>query len=251
MKIFYLTSTGNSLFVARQLGTELYSIPQVLKEGIKKIEADEIGIVYPCYGVGTPQQVLKFLDQVKLKSSYIFAVMTYGKMAGASASHLEREMKKRGIHLSYFRQILMVDNYLPLFDMQREIASIPEKKIDQQLSLIEREIHRQKHRIHRNTLPQSLFTWLYQIHHNHLLKRAHKKIHIQGECKNCKICVKTCSMDNITLESKGPMFGKNCQFCLACAHHCPEQIIRIKGEKGSSRFRHEEVSLKDIIAANQ
>lgn len=32
MKIFYFTGTGNSLYVAQQLGGELLSIPQVMKD---------------------------------------------------------------------------------------------------------------------------------------------------------------------------------------------------------------------------
>ena len=31
MKIFYFTATGNSLYVAKRFGGELYSIPKVLK----------------------------------------------------------------------------------------------------------------------------------------------------------------------------------------------------------------------------
>ena len=49
--IFYFTATGNSLFVARELGGKnIVSIPQALKKGELEYEADEIGIVYPVYG---------------------------------------------------------------------------------------------------------------------------------------------------------------------------------------------------------
>ena len=48
--IFYFTATGNSLFVARELGGKnIISIPQALKKGELVYEADEIGIVYPVY----------------------------------------------------------------------------------------------------------------------------------------------------------------------------------------------------------
>lgn len=45
-KILYFTGTGNCLYVARQLSdadTELLSIPQLEKNGIYEVEADEIG----------------------------------------------------------------------------------------------------------------------------------------------------------------------------------------------------------------
>lgn len=46
-KILYFTGTGNCLYVARQLSdadTELLSIPQLVKNGIYEVEADEIGL---------------------------------------------------------------------------------------------------------------------------------------------------------------------------------------------------------------
>ena len=48
--IFYFTGTGNCLYIARQLaddGTELLSIPQMVRHGKYNFEANEIGIVYP------------------------------------------------------------------------------------------------------------------------------------------------------------------------------------------------------------
>lgn len=33
MKILYFTATGNSLYVAKRLGGECYSIPKLMKEG--------------------------------------------------------------------------------------------------------------------------------------------------------------------------------------------------------------------------
>lgn len=51
--VLYFIGTGNSLYVARQLAGDegvVISIPQLMKQKRFKIEADEIGIVYPFYG---------------------------------------------------------------------------------------------------------------------------------------------------------------------------------------------------------
>ena len=40
MKIFYFTATGNSLYVAKKVGGELYSIPQMIKEGKWEFEKE-------------------------------------------------------------------------------------------------------------------------------------------------------------------------------------------------------------------
>ncbi len=50
MKIFYFTSTGNCLYIAKKFKAELYSIPQVLKGTQFEFEDDKIGIIVPCYG---------------------------------------------------------------------------------------------------------------------------------------------------------------------------------------------------------
>ena len=81
--IFYFTATGNSLFVARELGGKnIISIPQALKKGELVYEADEIGIVYPVYGHMPPNLVKDFLKVAKLKADYFFAVLTYGNNRG-------------------------------------------------------------------------------------------------------------------------------------------------------------------------
>lgn len=49
MKIFYYTSTGNCLDVAKRIGGELYSIPQLLKENRLEFEDEAIGIICPTY----------------------------------------------------------------------------------------------------------------------------------------------------------------------------------------------------------
>lgn len=42
-------------------------------------------------------------------------------------------------------------------------------------------------------------------------------------------------------------------FCLACAQNCPSKAIitKLKDANPNARYRHEKVSLKDIIEANQ
>ena len=58
MKTFYFTATGNSLYVAKRIGGELYSIPQMLENKRLEFEDEAIGIVLPCYGWGIPNMVI-------------------------------------------------------------------------------------------------------------------------------------------------------------------------------------------------
>ena len=84
MKIFYFTGTGNSLAAAKRLDGELVSIPQVMKEGNFVFENEAIGIIFPLYCLNPPKMVREFLSRAEFHTEYLFAVATYGNLAGAS-----------------------------------------------------------------------------------------------------------------------------------------------------------------------
>jgi len=66
MTVFYFTSTGNCLAVAKCIGGTLISIPQVVDYSDLHFKDDAIGIVFPIYGFKTPKMVGRFLDTVKI-----------------------------------------------------------------------------------------------------------------------------------------------------------------------------------------
>lgn len=47
--VFYFSATGNSLYVARNLDADTYSIPQEMKKNERRYKADRIGIVCPLF----------------------------------------------------------------------------------------------------------------------------------------------------------------------------------------------------------
>lgn len=122
--ILYFTATGNSLYVARQLAGEtgeLLSIPQLVKAGRYEVEADEIGIVYPVYGHMPPNMVREFIRKARLKAGYRFAVLTYGNRKCNSAEIWDEVPRKAGCPFDYITTMIMVDNWLPNFDMNEQM----------------------------------------------------------------------------------------------------------------------------------
>ena len=118
--ILYFTGTGNCLYVARELAdehTELLSIPQLVKQGRYALEADEIGIVYPVYGHMPPNMVREFIKKAQLKAKYKFAVLTYGNRKCSSVEIWDEVSRKAGCPFDYITTMIMVDNWLPNFDM--------------------------------------------------------------------------------------------------------------------------------------
>ena len=128
MKIFYFTGTGNSLAVAKRLSGELVSIPQVMKERSFVFEDEAIGIIFPLYCLNPSKMVREFLSKAKFHTEYLFAVANYGNLAGASMQELQKSLKLYGYQFHYMNTLLIVDNFLPNFEINEEISLMKKKK---------------------------------------------------------------------------------------------------------------------------
>lgn len=246
MKVLYFTSTGNSLYVAKTIGDEYYSIPKLLKEGQFNFEDEKIGIVFPVYFSGVPKIVEEFLNKASLKSKYIFGVASYGAFSGAATRHLLEIGKKNGINFSYINEILMVDNYLPGFDMNKQVQGQAKKNIEKNLRKIDEDIKVGRTYIEKHSIIREYLRLLNVKIFN---KPFEKNFTVENNCNGCKTCEKVCPVDNIKVDKK-PVFMNNCQQCLACAHNCPQRAISVKKEKSKDRFINENITLKEIIDSN-
>ena len=78
--IFFLTATGNSLYVAKRLGEglgqELASIPQQMKAGARVFRDDVIGIGCPIFGHELPVLVRDFVRGSAFETDYFFVTRT-------------------------------------------------------------------------------------------------------------------------------------------------------------------------------
>ncbi|HEX9027304.1 MAG TPA: EFR1 family ferrodoxin [Clostridium sp.] len=247
MKVLYFTATGNSLYISKKMGGEYYSIPKLIKEGRFDFEDEKIGIVFPTYNNGVPKIVENFLNKVNLKSKYIFGIATYGMYAGAATRHLLDIGKRNGIEFSYINEIVMIDNYLPGFDINKELEKEPEKKIEENLGKIIKDIEDGKKYIKKH----SFITDGLRVLNEKLFYDANfeKNFIVENNCNGCKTCEKVCPVNNIKVDNK-PVFMNNCQQCLACAHNCPQRAISVKKEKSKARFINENITLKEIIDSN-
>ena len=152
--IFYFTGTGNCLYVARQLAnaeTTLLSIPQLVKQGKYDFEADEIGIVYPIYGHMPPYMVRQFIQKARLKAGYKFAVLTFGARKCNAVELWNEAARKAGHTFDYITTMIMVDNWLPNFDMNEQMKldkHIPESLQRINTDLAARRLCAVQHREH-------------------------------------------------------------------------------------------------------
>ena len=253
MTICYFTASGNCLYVAKRLGGTLLSIPQLMRQDSIEIEDDAVGIVAPVYAVEMPMMVRAFLERASIKTEYFFFVYTYGMGYAEAFAHVKRVCDEKGLKLSYINAVQMVDNYLPGFEMQNQMDTLPQKDVEGQLKRLLHDIEERRETIVKITAAAKAQMAFYQ---KMLAKRILRKDTAQDyivtdDCVHCGICAKVCPANNITVTEAGVRFSDRCEVCYACLHNCPQNAIHIKGERSAVRFRNDRIALKEIIDANQ
>jgi len=256
--VFYFTATGNSLFVAKQLSDAPLSIPQELKKTDLVYEADEIGFVFPDYAAAAPVIVQEFVAKGTFKAPYIFSVITFGNASVNVAEWWDEYAKGKGIVNNYIQPILMVDNYLPVFDMNQQMAI--DKHVDENLARILEDIGAHKNVIAPSEMGMFSKDILKQMQDQHFSMTAERLLELKPDrCVECMTCEKVCPHKNFRLGNNGLEFSGKCEYCLACVHACPQKALTLKsnwpgmpGERNpEARYRHPEISLGEIIRSNR
>jgi ferredoxin len=252
MKTCYFTATGNSLYIAKRIGGELLSIPQLMRQDRIVLSDEAIGIVCPVYGGEMPRMVREFIDKAVFRTNYFFFVYTYGASQSFAKLNALDAVSAKGIRLSYVNAVLMVDNFLPGFEAQHQIDTAPEKGIEEQLEEIAHDIAERKQlSVTSNLLKRTGRKLIHATMAKVVMNpKAAQKYIVNENCIRCGICAKVCPADNITV-TDSVHFSDHCEVCNACVHNCPKNAIHLKTERSTVRFRNENITLKEIIDSNQ
>ena len=265
--VLYFTGTGNCLYVARQLAGkdgEILSIPQLMRKKQFEIEADEIGLVYPIYGHMPPYMVREFIKKARLKAEYKFAVLTYGMRKCNSVEIWDGISRKAGNAFDYIGTIVMVDNWLPNFDMNDQMKI--DKHIPENLAKITSDLSNRR-RWHEPVTQEEReqhegFMSLSGLDPEvGFLMKADRSFRVTDDCIHCGICTYVCPRGNYQLTDQGVKMQGDCEFCFACIQNCPQRAIQFKkNEDGTwpdgseknpnARYRNENVSLMELKLAN-
>lgn len=249
--VFYFTATGNSLYVAKKLDENPISIPQVLKQEKLDFSDDKIGIVCPVYCGEIPHIVFEFIKKSTFSTPYLYMVLTYGNDETDSAEFTYRQCKRIGIDFSYIHCVKMVDNYLPVFDMNEQ--KVINKHVDEQVKAVMENIDSLKKEIPSSTIEgRKLHSRVSKM--NKIIPSLNngKALKIDAnKCTGCKICMQVCPVGNLIVTTTAQKISKKCEFCLACVHHCPHNAIYLKMDKNpNARYRNENITLQEIMQAN-
>jgi ferredoxin len=237
------------MYAARRIGGEAVSIPYLMRYGKFCVKDDAVGIVFPCFGMDVPNTVKTFLDNAAIETNYLFAVMTYGTDDTGALAVIEKAAAKNGLKFDYMNSLKMVDNYLPRYSLESQIADLPNKKIEENLSVIVEDIKARK-----EFKPSASFIDKLSAGKTQKAMKIEpdfdKKIIVTDACVRCKTCMKVCPTGNIDIDLPDRWLHR-CDYSMACIHNCPSNALHLPDEKSIARFRNEHVQVRDIIEANR
>lgn len=254
--VFYFTSTGNSLYVAKHLDEELYSIPQELRKTDRHYKADRIGIVCPLFELDLPNLVKDFIRGSTFETEYFYIIVTYGMHHGGVAERAEAFLESLGRRADYINTIIMLDNAIIVFDMEKQKLLDPEKKVDEHIAALRADIDARKREIQFAAEEEKQF---YQG----FMKMTAEKgrmysfplYGVTEDCVGCGTCTRVCPRGCIHLENGRPVYDyTDCVNCMGCAHACPQiaiKLVCVKEPNPNARYRNPNISLAEIIRANR
>jgi ferredoxin len=177
--------------------------------------------------------------------------MTYGNSAASGLKQVEACGAKAGIVFNYTNEILMVDNFLPLFAMEAQQSKEQSKNIKANIQQRVADINNRVEKLTRKGLISDVFSPpIHQVAAGILCESADRLFSVQDTCNRCRVCEQVCPRGNIQVGNK-PQFLHKCEVCYACIHHCPQNAIHLKFERSNARFINRNICLAEIVAANQ
>lgn len=253
--IFYFSGTGNTRWIAEQMGKRCNLPVRRITDSIDKSEvlATELGgkrvlgLAFPIYGWTIPTVAVEFLrnlPQAETGSSYyVFSLLSCGDDVGRTHLYLAKLLAEKGYRLDAVWSFSMPNTYiaLPFFDVDsKELALQKVEATRQKLMQVAEAVQSQASGV-VDVVP-GVFARLKSGFLRWFFYRFWVGSHLfdtNANCTACKRCEKACPMHNIRVEhaQKGPQWGARCTFCLACYHVCPEGNIKVR-PCGTGKGRH-------------
>lgn len=246
--IFYFSGTGNSKYVATRiadaLGDELFSLNARIKAN--DTSAVEVGgrlvIVTPTHAWRLPRVVQDWLMRTELVGAgQVWIVMTCGSEIGNAAQYNRALCAKKGLTYMGTAQVIMPENYIAMFDAPqaaeaREIVKRTEPFIDSAAECIAagRALPPPRNNFSDRVKSGPVNPAFYAF-----CVRA-RAFAASDACIGCGKCAQLCPTNNVSIQNGKPVWGDNCNHCMACICYCPTEAIEYgKKSLGKPRYHFE------------
>jgi ferredoxin len=192
------------------------------------------------------------MEGATFKADYFYMIMTYGHDQSDSPEFTAKLAGERGVQVDYIGTVKLVDNYLPVFDMDEELAI--EKHAEDQVAAEVRAVSGKTRKIPEATDEgRRLHQMVADMGKQNPAFNNGEQITVTEGCVGCGICTKVCPIGNFTIKNgRAVRRSSTCEFCLSCAHNCPQKaiVMSIMDRNPKARYRNKFITLEEIIAAN-
>ena len=254
-RIFYFSSTGNTLFAARRLALGLGAqspesiVP--MRDGVKDEAAATVGLCFPVYLHKAPSILRDFVARSRFgKDAYVFALATHNGGPGSCMRGVDAALRRGGSSLAAGFGLLMPGNSVILADL----TNAPEERArrlaesDAAIAAVAaRVLAREENDFSMRESPRA---WAQSRAYAAALAayRLPRHFHASQDCSRCGLCSRACPRDNVELGAYGPSWGGDCLSCLACYHACPLRAIDIdEYTRARLRYRHPSIRLEELL----
>jgi ferredoxin/flavodoxin len=252
--MYYFSTTGNTMQVARQLAAELGDTQLLairnLRTGAVKASSARVGILFPIYCWGLPRIVSQFVKRLEVPSgAYVFSVCTMGGTVGGALVQMRSRLAERGIKLAAGWTVQMPNNYPPVGggwseDRQKRAFG----KAHDRLARIAVAVKAgTRSGVERWPAPLCWLTDAAYAGAMSHFQQADKRFTVSQACNHCGICAKVCPVGNIEMVAGAPQWRHNCEQCMACLQWCPTEAINwTRISAGRKRYHHPDVKARDM-----
>lgn len=247
--VLYFTGTGNSRYIAQRIADklqdELISINDRIKANDKQeIKAQKrIVIITPTYAWRIPRTVKEWLTKTEISGAkQVWFVMNCGAQIGNASKYNKKLCEEKDLAYMGTAQIIMPENYIAMFgvpnaEQARKIVKNAETDIDNAAAVI---ADNRKLTSPQKFIYKFMSGPLNVVYYPFCVKA--RAFTVSDACIGCGKCAKLCPLNNITIDNKKPVWGKNCTHCMACISYCPTKAIEYgKKSIGKPRYHFEEL----------
>lgn len=251
--IYYFSGTGNSLYAAQKIASELGDKTELLSMSTEPADcpadtAAVVGFVFPVYDWSIPGCVAEYIRKLQINSdAYIFCVATCGSFAMQTLYDFKLLIEEKGMKVAYAAVNHMVGNYVCSYNPNPN----PVKRLlkaDKELERIIADIRHCKQKNIRYNPLSALLRDKIALGMIRELPEKDKGYRVNDSCTSCGLCEKICAAKNILIENGKPVFHHQCFQCMACIAYCPKHAIDYEDKtQKRTKYHHPDINAVDLM----